>query len=123
MAEKEDCAGNESSPSSLRKQGPIRRSGCWPDAVVDGWSLNNEGLVVMGPCFRRDDIGGGARLTPHNSLAFENANELTRRVFSSKISVRVIGGSARWLQFSRSQSRQLTPMGVPSAFSRSMPVA
>ena len=60
---------------------------------------------------------------PHNSRAFENANELTRRVFSSKISVRVIGGSARWLQFSRSQSRQLTPIGVPSAFSRSIPAA
>ena len=61
--------------------------------------------------------------SPHNSLAFENANELTLRVFSSKISVRVIGGSARWLQFSRSQSRQLTPIGVPSAFSRSIPAA
>jgi hypothetical protein len=60
---------------------------------------------------------------PHNSLAFENANELTRRVFSSSISVRVIGGSARWLQFSRSQSRQLTPIGVPSVFSRSIPAA
>ena len=59
----------------------------------------------------------------HNSLAFENANDDTRRVFSSRISVRVIGGSARWLQFSRSQSRQLTPIGVPSAFSRSMPAA
>ena len=60
---------------------------------------------------------------PHNSRAFENANDDTRRVFSSKISVRVIGGSARWLQFSRSQSRQLTPIGVPSAFSRSIPAA
>ena len=59
----------------------------------------------------------------HNSLAFENANDDTRRVFSSRISVRVIGGSARWLQFSRSQSRQLTPIGVPSAFSRSIPAA
>ena len=59
-------------------------------------------------------------MSPHNSLALENANELTRLVFSSRISVRVIGGSARWLQFSRSQSRQLTPIGVPSAFSRSM---
>src|SRR5258706_5722573 len=59
----------------------------------------------------------------HNSLALLNANDDTRRVFSSKISVRVIGGSARWLQFSRSQSRQLTPIGVPSAFSRSIPVA
>src|SRR5215207_2313578 len=63
------------------------------------------------------------KLPPHNSRAFENANELTRRVFSSKISVRVIGGSARWAQFSRSQSRQLTPIGVPSAFSRSIPAA
>jgi hypothetical protein len=46
----------------------------------------------------------------------ENANDDTRRVVSSRISVRVIGGSARWLQFLRSQSRQLTPIGVPSAF-------
>ena len=60
---------------------------------------------------------------PHNSLALLNANEDTRRVFSSRIKVRVIGGSARWLQFSRSQSRQLTPIGVPSAFSRSNPLA
>src|SRR3984893_15453091 len=60
---------------------------------------------------------------PYNSLALLNANDDTRRVFSSRISVRVIGGSARWLQFSRSQSRQLTPIGVPSVFSRSMPVA
>ena len=59
----------------------------------------------------------------HNSRALLNANDDTRRVFSSRISVRVIGGSARWLQFSRSQSRQLTPIGVPSVFSRSMPVA
>jgi hypothetical protein len=58
-----------------------------------------------------------------SSRAFENANELTRRVVSSRIRVRVIGGSARWLQFSRSQSRQLTPIGVPSVLSRSMPVA
>ena len=49
----------------------------------------------------------------HNSLALLNANEETRRVFSSRIKLRVIGGSARWLQFSRSQSRQLTPIGVP----------
>jgi hypothetical protein len=61
--------------------------------------------------------------SPHNSLALLNANEDTRLVFSSRISVRVIGGSARWLQFSRSQSRQLTPIGVPSVFSRSIPVA
>jgi hypothetical protein len=64
-----------------------------------------------------------AAVSPHNSRAFENANELTRRVFSSRMSVRVIGGSARWLQFSRSQSRQLTPIGVPSAFSKSIPAA
>ena len=82
-------------------------------------------LVVMGPRVRGDDKSG-RRLEskiPHNSLALENANDDTRRVFSSKISVRVIGGSARWLQFSRSQSRQLTPIGVPSALSRSIPVA
>src|SRR6202012_3893929 len=60
---------------------------------------------------------------PHNSLALENANDVTRLVFSPRFSVRVIGGSARWVQFSRSQSRQLTPIGVPSVFSRSMPVA
>jgi hypothetical protein len=59
----------------------------------------------------------------HNSRALENANDDTRRVFSSRIKVRVIGGSARWLQFSRSQSLQLTPIGVPSVFSRSMPAA
>src|SRR5437867_9484737 len=79
------------------------------------------------PCpVRNCALGGDDVLRergPHNSRAFENANELTRRVFSSKISVRVIGGSARWLQFSRSQSRQLTPIGVPSAFSRSIPAA
>ena len=45
-------------------------------------------------------------------LAFENANELTRLVVSSKISVRVIGGSARWAQFSRSHSRQLDRKSV-----------
>src|SRR6266704_5887044 len=61
--------------------------------------------------------------SPHNSRALLNANDDTRLVFSSKINVRVIGGSARWLQFSRSQSRQLTPIGVPSAFSRSIPGA
>ena len=58
-----------------------------------------------------------------NSRAFENAKDDTRRVFSSRISLRVIGGSARWLQFSRSHSRQLTPIGVPSALSRSKPAA
>src|SRR5258706_4590305 len=60
---------------------------------------------------------------PHISRALLKANDDTRRVFSSRIKVRVIGGSARWLQFSRSQSRQLTPIGVPSALSRSIPVA
>jgi hypothetical protein len=64
-----------------------------------------------------------ASTTPHSSRALENAKDETRLVFSSRISVRVIGGSARWLQFSRSQSRQLTPIGVPSVFSRSMPDA
>jgi hypothetical protein len=59
----------------------------------------------------------------HSSRALLNANDDTRRVFSSRIKVRVIGGSARWLQFSRSQSRQLTPIGVPSVFSRSIPLA
>src|SRR5438105_101598 len=68
-----------------------------------------------------DEAGGSD--PPHSSLALENANDDTRRVFSSRIKLRVIGGSARWLQFSRSQSLQLTPMGVPSAFSRSMPAA
>ncbi len=61
--------------------------------------------------------------SPHSSLALLNANDDTRLVFSSRIKVRVIGGSARWLQFSRSQSLQLTPIGVPSTFSRSIPVA
>src|SRR5882724_12271296 len=41
-------------PSSLRKQGPIRRGGCferrWPPAFP-----YQQGPVVMGPCFRRDD--------------------------------------------------------------------
>jgi len=63
------------------------------------------------------------RPAPHSSRALENANDETRRVFSSRINVRVIGGSARWLQFSRSQSLQLTPIGVPSTVSRSMPAA
>jgi len=66
---------------------------------------------------------GYERADPHSSLALVNAKEETRRVFSSRIKVRVIGGSARWLQFSRSQSRQFTPIGVPSVFSRSIPVA
>ena len=68
---------------------------------------------------RRDDV----ERCPHNSRALLNANDDTRLVFSSRIKVRVIGGSARWLQFSRSQSLQLTPIGVPSVFSRSIPVA
>src|SRR6187399_3148484 len=83
-------------------------------------------------CSGREVVGWGFFLTLqgkgrtsglYNSRALENANDDTRRVFSSRIRVRVIGGSARWLQFSRSQSRQLTPIGVPSAFSRSMPAA
>src|SRR5437899_138154 len=36
--------------------------------------------------------------TRYNSLALLNANDDTRRVFSSRIRLRVIGGSARWLQ-------------------------
>ena len=99
----------------------------------DGLSLTNSARVERSPHPVAHLASGDARRPspsrarvsklPHNSRAFENANELTRRVFSSKISVRVIGGSARWLQFSRSQSRQLTPIGVPSAFSRSIPAA
>ena len=69
--------------------------------------------------FQQPDVN---REQSHNSRALLNANDDTRLVFSSKIKVRVIGGSARWLQFSRSQSRQLTPIGVPSVFSKSMPV-
>src|SRR5262249_34188539 len=60
---------------------------------------------------------------PHNSRALEKTNDDIRRVFSSRIKVRVIGGSARWLQFSRSHSRQLTPIGAPSAVSRLSPPA
>jgi hypothetical protein len=109
--------------SSLRKQGPITTGvRCCTKAVEQ--RLSRQTSRRMGPRFRGDD---GLRLlpqrSPHNSLALENTNELTRRVFSSRISVRVIGGSARWLQFSRSQSRQLTPIGVPSVFSRSIPAA
>jgi len=80
----------------------------------------------------RDDPGAAAHCCAlrrvrgksfHNSRAFENENDDTRRVYSSKISVRVSGGSARWLQFSRSHSRQLTPIGVPWIFSKSRPPA
>ncbi|SEN40720.1 hypothetical protein SAMN05443254_10883 [Bradyrhizobium sp. OK095] len=74
-------------------------------------------------CRPSNTLGDSANGDVHSSRAFENENELTRRVVSSKISVRVIGGSARWAQFSRSQRRQLTPIGVPSAFSRSIPAA
>ena len=81
--------------------------------------LSHKGRGDTKPGFKT----GAHNVHPHNSLALENENELTRRVFSSRISVRVIGGSARWLQFSRSQSRQLTPIGVPSVFSRSIPAA
>jgi hypothetical protein len=59
----------------------------------------------------------------HNSRALLNENDDSRRVFSSRISERVSGGSARWLQSSRSQRRQLTPIGVPWLFSRSKPPA
>src|SRR5438552_1079647 len=82
--------------------------------------------VAMGPCLRRDDseycscFARNADV-PHTSLALLNENDDTRRVFSSRISVRVSGGSARWLQSSRSQRRQLTPIGVPWLFSRSKP--
>ena len=90
--------------------------------IVRGhWSIENQLHWVLRLRGARRQIYWGD--SPHNSRAFENANDDTRRVFSSRISVRVIGGSARWLQFSRSQSRQLTPIGVPSVFSRSMPAA
>ena len=57
MAEKEDCAGNESALSSLRKQGPIRRGGFCLDAVVDGYSLNNEGWWLWVPAFAGTTLG------------------------------------------------------------------
>jgi hypothetical protein len=91
-------------------------------------SMRCGGGAVDASLFLRNDVVGRAgaamrvRLS-QNSRALENANELTRRVFSSKIRVRVIGGSARWLQFSRSHRRQLTPTGVPSALSKSTPAA
>ena len=95
-----------------------------------GWAEERSDVPTIYHLSRCEMVGGTLRSAhptvteyPHNSRAFENANELTRRVFSSKISVRVIGGSARWAQFSRSQSRQLTPIGVPSTFSRSIPAA
>ena len=84
-------------------------------AVFRCWS--DQSISISG----NELIPSNAR--PYNSRAFENENDDIRRVFSSRINVRVIGGSARWLQFSRSHSRQLTPIGVPSVFSRSMPVA
>ena len=117
-----DCAGNELGAPCLHlspRAGTRGRSG---DAFREVDSLRLEmrgGSPSPRPSPRKKRGEGGA----HNSRALENANELTRRVFSSRISVRVIGGSARWLQFSRSQSRQLTPIGVPSAVSRSIPVA
>ena len=89
-------------------------------ALIVPSCFNNNGRGVWVPAFAGTTWREGR---PHSSRAFENANDDTRRVFSSRISVRVIGGSARWLQFSRSHSRQLTPIGVPSVFSRSMPAA
>lgn len=99
------------SPSSLR--GANRRSnrGC------------HRGTVWIASLHLQWRDSGRCAPPPHNSRAFENTKLDTRRVVSSRISVRVIGGSARWAQFSRSQSRQLTPIGVPSVFSRSMPAA
>jgi hypothetical protein len=119
-----------------------------PDAVIPGWSAGPDpesrdsgfdvphrpGMTESGFASRSffaqtrwlamtDARREHPTCSPHNSLALLNANDDTRLVFSSRISVRVIGGSARWLQFSRSQSRQLTPIGVPSVFSRSIPVA
>jgi hypothetical protein len=96
----------------------------WSYAKGVGQRLSKQATRRMGPCFRRDDeLQPLAPQRSHNSRALLKANDDTRRVFSSRIKVRVIGGSARWLQFSRSQSRQLTPIGVPSVFSRSIPVA
>ncbi|MGY4291669.1 hypothetical protein ACVWXO_010935 [Bradyrhizobium sp. LM2.7] len=103
------------------------REKLWREIVVT--RLRQTRSCGYGPGLRQDDgefvvsIYHQTRSRSHSSRAFENANELTRRVVSSKISVRVIGGSARWAQFSRSHSRQLTPIGVPSVFSRSMPEA
>jgi len=63
--------------------------------------LRNPGAAAaFVPGFRhRPRIRATSRLHPgytvYTSRAFENENELTRRVFSSRISVRVIGGSAR----------------------------
>ncbi|MGY4626606.1 hypothetical protein ACVWY3_004362 [Bradyrhizobium sp. USDA 4486] len=104
--------------------------------VLRGVSVQSQPLRRTGsPAFAGDDSGGCSGCLPpnakqcprdscpHNSLAFENAKLDTRLVVSSRISVRVIGGSARWAQFSRSQRRQLTPIGVPSVFSRSVPAA
>jgi hypothetical protein len=103
--------------------GPITTGiNCYTKAVEQRRSPQTSRRMGLG--VRRDDELRLLReCSPHSSLALENENELTRRVFSSRISVRVIGGSARWLQFSRSQSRQLTPIGVPSVLSRSMPEA
>src|SRR3569623_1286279 len=102
------------------------------------------GKILHGPDWRadngeppgRDNVGKNRKFLSNEALsrtsslcwryssrAFENANELTRRVVSSRISGRVIGGSARCAQFSRSHRRQLTPIGVTSVFTRSPPAA
>jgi hypothetical protein len=53
--------------------------------------------IPCDPANRKDDVGKRRALTtPAHS---KNTAEDTRRVFSSRISVRVIGGSARWPQF------------------------
>ena len=116
------CSGHPAfpAPSVFRGQKVLQSPG-----VSRRWVAEPPlGLERRYPRFREDDEWHlFAEQNPHSSLALLNANDDTRLVFSSRIRVRVIGGSARWLQFSRSQSRQLTPIGVPSAFSRSMPAA
>jgi hypothetical protein len=106
--------------SSPRRRGPITTDLYEAGAVSHlGKQFGTEQIpVVVGPRLRGDD----SRIS-YSSRALLNAKLVTRRVFSSRIRVRVIGGSARWAQFSRSQSRQLTPIGVPSAVSRFMPAA
>jgi hypothetical protein len=109
--------------SPLRKQGP-RATGVGVARSNRTESLNADDMEYGSERARDVSLDHETIATSsHNSRALLNENEETRRVFSSRIKVRVIGGSARWLQFSRSQSRQLTPIGVPSAFSRSIPVA
>jgi hypothetical protein len=93
----------------------------WPDVIRPSIARN-----VLGKDCRvkpGSDAAPDGRKVAHNSLALVNMNDEVRRVFSSRIRLRVIGGSARWLQFSRSHSRQLTPIGVPWSRSRSKPWA